>query len=211
MPSAPLTDFAAALPIFFGDAEGVGDFVNLLFVAAWCVFLLIGGLAKKFFGKKSSDNETENTAADDAAGTDFFGNDAEDAPQKAPSIKESLENINATLAQMRETTAELDREITRRRALAAQAHQKQLAAQQQAYAAQYYASLAQYYANASIPAAGAYGSVPAAGTDRISPAARNALADGILADRDALRRAVLAHEILLPPLALRNRSFPREL
>lgn len=210
MPSAPLTDFAAAFPIFFGNAESVGDIVNLLFVAAWCVFLLIGGLAKKFFGKKSSDNETENNAADDAAGIDFFGNDAEDAPQKTPSVKESLKNINATLAQMRETTAALDREITHRRALAAQ-RQKQLAAQQQAYAAQYYASLAQYYANASGNAAGAYGSVPAAGTDRISPAARNALADGILADRDALRRAVLAHEILLPPLALRNRAFPREL
>lgn len=210
MPSAPLTDFAAAFPIFFGNAESVGDIVNLLFVAAWCVFLLIGGLAKKFFGKKSSDNETENNAADDAAGTDFFGNDAEDAPQKTPSVKESLKNINATLAQMRETTAALDREITHRRALAAQ-RQKQLAAQQHAYAAQYYASLAQYYANASGNAAGAYGSVPAAGTDRISPTARNALADGILADRDALRRAVLAHEILLPPLALRNRSFPREL
>lgn len=210
MPSAPLTDFAAAFPIFFGNAESVGDIVNLLFVAAWCVFLLIGGLAKKFFGKKLSDNETENNAADDAAGTDFFGNDAEDAPQKTPSVKESPKNINATLAQMRETTATLDREITRRRALAEQ-RQKQLAAQQQAYAAQYYASLAQYYANASGNVAGAYGSVPAAGTDRISPTARNALADGILADRDALRRAVLAHEILLPPLALRNRSFPREL
>lgn len=210
MPSAPLTDFAAAFPIFFGNDESVGDIVNLLFVAAWCVFLLIGGLAKKFFGKKSSDNEPENNAADDAAGTDFFGNDAEDAPQKTPSVKESLKNINATLAQMRETTAALDREITRRRTLAAQ-RQKQLAAQQQARATQYYASLAQYYANASGNAAGTYGSVPAAGTDRISPTARNALADGILANRDALRRAVLAHEILLPPLALRNRSFPREL
>lgn len=168
-------------PFMLAESGSAENPVKLLVVLLWFVILAVGGIAKFLSAQKKSDAEEEDEPADAAP---FPPADAAHAPARN-AVPEAPEDAFA--AMLREELIRQKERARRARAEKAQTKKK------------------------PVPAAACEAAPPpsSAGTPPVpgAPARRktSAPAADLLGSREALRRAVLAQEILSPPLALRER------
>ena len=171
-----------------GSAENP---VKLLFVLLWFVILAVGGVAKFLSAQKKSDAEEEDEPADAAP---FPPADAAHAPARN-AVPEAPEDAFAAMLReelIRQKERARERRLEEMRARRARAEKAQTKKK-------------------PVPAAACEAAPPpsSAGTPPVpgAPARQktSAPAADLLGSREALRRAVLAQEILSPPLALRER------
>lgn len=173
-------------PFMLAESAPAENPVKLLFVLLWFVILAVGGIAKFLSAQKKSDAEEEDEPADAAP---FPPADAAHAPARN-AVPEAPEDAFA--AMLRE---ELIRQKERARERRLEEMRARRARAEKARTEKKPVPAAQAREVAETP--------PAPG----APARRktSAPAADLLGSREALRRAVLAQEILSPPLALRDR------
>lgn len=173
-------------PFMLAESAPAENLVKLLFVLLWFVILAVGGIAKFLSAQKKSDAEEEDEPADAAP---FPPADAAHAPARN-AVPEAPEDAFAAMLReelIRQKERARERRLEEMRARRARAEKartekKPVPAAQAREAAE------------TLPA-------PAAQARRKT----SAPAADLLGSREALRRAVLAQEILSPPLALRDR------
>lgn len=173
-------------PFMLAESGSAENPVKLLVVLLWFVILAVGGIAKFLSAQKKSDAEEE----DEPAGTaPFPPADAAHAPARN-AVPEAPEDAFA--AMLRE---ELIRQKERARERRLEEMRARRARAEKARTEKKPVPAAQAREVAETPPA------PAAQARRKT----SAPAADLLGSREALRRAVLAQEILSPPLALRDR------
>ena len=166
-------------PFMLAESGSAENPVKLLVVLLWFVILAVGGIAKFLSAQKKSDAEEEDEPAGAAPFPPAEAAHARNAVPEAPE--------DAFAAMLREELIRQKERARRARAEKAQTKKK------------------------PVPAAACEAAPPpsSAGTPPVpgAPARRktSAPAADLLGSREALRRAVLAQEILSPPLALRER------
>lgn len=173
-------------PFMLAESASAENPVKLLFVLLWFVILAVGGIAKFLSAQKKSDAEEEDEPADAAP---FPPADAAHAPARN-AVPEAPEDAFAAMLReelIRQKERARERRLEEMRARRARAEKARTEKK-------------------PVPAAQAREvaeTTPAPG----APARRktSAPAADLLGSREALRRAVLAQEILSPPLALRER------
>lgn len=165
-------------PFMLAESAPAENPVKLLFVLLWFVILAVGGVAKFLSAQKKSDAEEEDEPADAAHAP------ARNAVPEAPE--------DAFAAMLRE---ELIRQKERARERRLEEMRARRARAEKARTEKKPVPAAQAREVAETPPA------PAAQARRKT----SAPAADLLGSREALRRAVLAQEILSPPLALRDR------
>ena len=173
-------------PFMLAESAPAENLVKLLFVLLWFVILAVGGIAKFLSAQKKSDAEEEDEPADAAP---FPPADAAHAPARN-AVPEAPEDAFA--AMLRE---ELIRQKERARKRRLEEMRARRARAEKARTEKKPVPAAQAREAAETPPA------PAAQARRKT----SAPAADLLGSREALRRAVLAQEILSPPLALRDR------
>lgn len=173
-------------PFMLAESAPAENPVKLLFVLLWFVILAVGGIAKFLSAQKKSDAEEEDEPADAAP---FPPADAAHAPARN-AVPEAPEDAFA--AMLRE---ELIRQKERARERRLEEMRARRARAEKARTEKKPVPAAQAREVAETPP------VPAAQARRKT----SAPAADLLGSREALRRAVLAQEILSPPLALRDR------
>lgn len=173
-------------PFMLAESAPAENPVKLLFVLLWFVILAVGGIAKFLSAQKKSDAEEEDEPADAAP---FPPADAAHAPARN-AVPEAPEDAFA--AMLRE---ELIRQKERARERRLEEMRARRARAEKARTEKKPVPAAQAREVAEPPPA------PAAQARRKT----SAPAADLLGSREALRRAVLAQEILSPPLALRDR------
>lgn len=173
-------------PFMLAESAPAENPVKLLVVLLWFVILAVGGVAKFLSAQKKSDAEEEDEPADAAP---FPPADAAHAPARN-AVPEAPEDAFA--AMLRE---ELIRQKERARERRLEEMRARRARAEKARTEKKPAPVAQAREAAETPPA------PAAQARRKT----SAPAADLLGSREALRRAVLAQEILSPPLALRDR------
>lgn len=173
-------------PFMLAESAPAENPVKLLFVLLWFVILAVGGIAKFLSAQKKSDAEEEDEPADAAP---FPPADAAHAPARN-AVPEAPEDAFA--AMLRE---ELIRQKERARKRRLEEMRARRARAEKARTEKKPVPAAQAREAAETPPA------PAAQARRKT----SAPAADLLGSREALRRAVLAQEILSPPLALRDR------
>lgn len=173
-------------PFMLAESAPAENPVKLLFVLLWFVILAVGGIAKFLSAQKKSDAEEEDEPADAAP---FPPADAAHAPARN-AVPEAPEDAFA--AMLRE---ELIRQKERARERRLEEMRARRARAEKARTEKKPVPAAQAREVAETPPA------PAAQARRKT----SAPAADLLGSREALRRAVLAQEILSPPLALRER------
>lgn len=173
-------------PFMLAESAPAENPVKLLFVLLWFVILAVGGIAKFLSAQKKSDAEEEDEPADAAP---FPPADAAHAPARN-AVPEAPEDAFA--AMLRE---ELIRQKERARERRLEEMRARRARAEKARTEKKPVPAAQAREVAETPPA------PAAQARRKT----SAPAADLLGSREALRRAVLAQEILSPPLALRDR------
>lgn len=173
-------------PFMLAESGSAENPVKLLFVLLWFVILAVGGVAKFLSAQKKSDAEEEDEPADAAP---FPPADAAHAPARN-AVPEAPEDAFA--AMLRE---ELIRQKERARERRLEEMRARRARAEKARTEKKPVPAAQAREVAETPPA------PAAQARRKT----SAPAADLLGSREALRRAVLAQEILSPPLALRDR------
>lgn len=173
-------------PFMLAESAPAENLVKLLFVLLWFVILAVGGIAKFLSAQKKSDAEEEDEPADAAP---FPPADAAHAPARN-AVPEAPEDAFA--AMLRE---ELIRQKERARERRLEEMRARRARAEKARTEKKPVPAAQAREAAETPPA------PAAQARRKT----SAPAADLLGSREALRRAVLAQEILSPPLALRDR------
>lgn len=173
-------------PFMLAESAPAENLVKLLFVLLWFVILAVGGVAKFLSAQKKSDAEEEDEPADAAP---FPPADAAHAPARN-AVPEAPEDAFA--AMLRE---ELIRQKERARERRHEEMRARRARAEKARTEKKPVPAAQAREAAETPPA------PAARARRKT----SAPAADLLGSREALRRAVLAQEILSPPLALRDR------
>lgn len=173
-------------PFMLAESAPAENPVKLLFVLLWFVILAVGGIAKFLSAQKKSDAEEEDEPADAAP---FPPADAAHAPARN-AVPEAPEDAFA--AMLRE---ELLRQKERARERRLEEMRARRARAEKARTEKKPVPAAQAREVAETPPA------PAAPARRKT----SAPAADLLGSREALRRAVLAQEILSPPLALRER------
>lgn len=173
-------------PFMLAESAPAENLVKLLFVLLWFVILAVGGVAKFLSAQKKSDAEEEDEPADAAP---FPPADAAHAPARN-AVPEAPEDAFA--AMLRE---ELIRQKERARERRLEEMRARRARAEKARTEKKPVPAAQAREVAETPPA------PAAPARRKT----SAPAADLLGSREALRRAVLAQEILSPPLALRER------
>ena len=173
-------------PFMLAESAPAENLVKLLFVLLWFVILAVGGIAKFLSAQKKSDAEEEDEPADAAP---FPPADAAHAPARN-AVPEAPEDAFA--AMLRE---ELIRQKERARERRLEEMRARRARAEKARTEKKPVPAAQAREVAETPPA------PAAQARRKT----SAPAADLLGSREALRRAVLAQEILSPPLALRDR------
>lgn len=173
-------------PFMLAESAPAENLVKLLFVLLWFVILAVGGVAKFLSAQKKSDAEEEDEPADAAP---FPPADAAHAPARN-AVPEAPEDAFA--AMLRE---ELIRQKERARERRLEEMRERRARAEKARTEKKPVPAAQAREAAETPPA------PAAQARRKT----SAPAADLLGSREALRRAVLAQEILSPPLALRDR------
>lgn len=173
-------------PFMLAESAPAENLVKLLFVLLWFVILAVGGIAKFLSAQKKSDAEEEDEPADAAP---FPPADAAHAPARN-AVPEAPEDAFA--AMLRE---ELIRQKERARERRLEEMRERRARAEKARTEKKPVPAAQAREAAETPPA------PAAQARRKT----SAPAADLLGSREALRRAVLAQEILSPPLALRDR------
>ena len=173
-------------PFMLAESGSAENPVKLLFVLLWFVILAVGGIAKFLSAQKKSDAEEEDEPADAAP---FPPADAAHAPARN-AVPEAPEDAFA--AMLRE---ELIRQKERARERRLEEMRARRARAEKARTEKKPVPAAQAREVAETPPA------PAAQARRKT----SAPAADLLGSREALRRAVLAQEILSPPLALRER------
>lgn len=173
-------------PFMLAESAPAENPVKLLFVLLWFVILAVGGVAKFLSAQKKSDAEEEDEPADAAP---FPPADAAHAPARN-AVPEAPEDAFA--AMLRE---ELIRQKERARERRLEEMRARRARAEKARTEKKPVPAAQAREVAETPPA------PAAQARRKT----SAPAADLLGSREALRRAVLAQEILSPPLALRDR------
>ena len=173
-------------PFMLAESAPAENPVKLLFVLLWFVILAVGGIAKFLSAQKKSDAEEEDEPADAAP---FPPADAAHAPARN-AVPEAPEDAFA--AMLRE---ELLRQKERARERRLEEMRARRARAEKARTEKKPVPAAQAREVAETPPA------PAAPARRKT----SAPAADLLGSREALRRAVLAQEILSPPLALRDR------
>lgn len=173
-------------PFMLAESGSAENPVKLLVVLLWFVILAVGGVAKFLSAQKKSDAEEEDEPADAAP---FPPADAAHAPARN-AVPEAPEDAFA--AMLRE---ELIRQKERARERRLEEMRARRARAEKARTEKKPVPAAQAREAAETPPA------PAARARRKT----SAPAADLLGSREALRRAVLAQEILSPPLALRDR------
>lgn len=173
-------------PFMLAESAPAENPVKLLVVLLWFVILAVGGVAKFLSAQKKSDAEEEDEPADAAP---FPPADAAHAPARN-AVPEAPEDAFA--AMLRE---ELIRQKERARERRLEEMRARRARAEKARTEKKPVPAAQAREAAETPPA------PAAQARRKT----SAPAADLLGSREALRRAVLAQEILSPPLALRDR------
>lgn len=173
-------------PFMLAESAPAENPVKLLVVLFWFVILAVGGIAKFLSAQKKSDAEEEDEPADAAP---FPPADAAHAPARN-AVPEAPEDAFA--AMLRE---ELIRRKERARERRLEEMRARRARAEKARTEKKPVPAAQAREVAETPPA------PAAQARRKT----SAPAADLLGSREALRRAVLAQEILSPPLALRDR------
>lgn len=173
-------------PFMLAESAPAENPVKLLVVLLWFVILAVGGVAKFLSAQKKSDAEEEDEPADAAP---FPPADAAHAPARN-AVPEAPEDAFA--AMLRE---ELIRQKERARERRLEEMRARRARAEKARTEKKPVPAAQAREAAETPPA------PAAQARRKT----SAPAADLLGNREALRRAVLAQEILSPPLALRDR------
>lgn len=173
-------------PFMLAESGSAENPVKLLVVLLWFVILAVGGIAKFLSAQKKSDAEEEDEPADAAP---FPPADAAHAPARN-AVPEAPEDAFA--AMLRE---ELIRQKERARERRLEEMRARRARAEKARTEKKPVPAAQAREVAETPPA------PAAQARRKT----SAPAADLLGSREALRRAVLAQEILSPPLALRDR------
>lgn len=173
-------------PFMLAESAPAENPVKLLVVLLWFVILAVGGIAKFLSAQKKSDAEEEDEPADAAP---FPPADAAHAPARN-AVPEAPEDAFA--AMLRE---ELIRQKARARERRLEEMRERRARAEKARTEKKPVPAAQAREAAETPPA------PAAQARRKT----SAPAADLLGSREALRRAVLAQEILSPPLALRDR------
>lgn len=173
-------------PFMLAESAPAENPVKLLVVLLWFVILAVGGIAKFLSAQKKSDAEEEDEPADAAP---FPPADAAHAPARN-AVPEAPEDAFA--AMLRE---ELIRQKERARERRLEEMRARRARAEKARTEKKPVPAAQAREAAETPPA------PAAQARRKT----SAPAADLLGSREALRRAVLAQEILSPPLALRDR------
>lgn len=173
-------------PFMLAESAPAENPVKLLFVLLWFVILAVGGIAKFLSAQKKSDAEEEDEPADAAP---FPPADAAHAPARN-AVPEAPEDAFA--AMLRE---ELIRQKERARERRLEEMRARRARAEKARTEKKPVPAAQAREVAETPPA------PAAPARQKT----SAPAADLLGSREALRRAVLAQEILSPPLALRDR------
>lgn len=173
-------------PFMLAESAPAENPVKLLVVLLWFVILAVGGIAKFLSAQKKSDAEEEDEPADAAP---FPPADAAHAPARN-AVPEAPEDAFA--AMLRE---ELLRQKERARERRLEEMRARRARAEKARTEKKPVPAAQAREAAETPPA------PAAQARRKT----SAPAADLLGSREALRRAVLAQEILSPPLALRER------
>lgn len=173
-------------PFMLAESAPAENPVKLLVVLLWFVILAVGGVAKFLSAQKKSDAEEEDEPADAAP---FPPADAAHAPARN-AVPEAPEDAFA--AMLRE---ELIRQKERARERRHEEMRARRARAEKARTEKKPVPAAQAREAAETPPA------PAAQARRKT----SAPAADLLGSREALRRAVLAQEILSPPLALRDR------
>lgn len=173
-------------PFMLAESAPAENLVKLIFVLLWFVILAVGGIAKFLSAQKKSDAEEEDEPADAAP---FPPADAAHAPARN-AVPEAPEDAFA--AMLRE---ELIRQKERARERRLEEMRARRARAEKARTEKKPVPAAQAREAAETPPA------PAAQARRKT----SAPAADLLGSREALRRAVLAQEILSPPLALRDR------
>lgn len=171
-------------PFMLAESAPAENPVKLLFVLLWFVILAVGGIAKFLSAQKKSDAEEE----DEPAGAAPF------PPQEAAPARNAVPEApeDAFAAMLRE---ELIRQKERARERRLEEMRARRARAEKARTEKKPVPAAQAREVAETPPA------PAAQARRKT----SAPAADLLGSREALRRAVLAQEILSPPLALRER------
>lgn len=173
-------------PFMLAESGSAENPVKLLVVLLWFVILAVGGIAKFLSAQKKSDAEEEDEPAGAAP---FPPADAAHAPARN-AVPEAPEDAFA--AMLRE---ELIRQKERARERRLEEMRARRARAEKARTEKKPVPAAQAREVAETPPA------PAAQARRKT----SAPAADLLGSREALRRAVLAQEILSPPLALRDR------
>lgn len=171
-------------PFMLAESGSAENPVKLLVVLLWFVILAVGGIAKFLSAQKKSDAEEE----DEPAGAAPF------PPQEAAPARNAVPEApeDAFAAMLRE---ELLRQKERARERRLEEMRARRARAEKARTEKKPVPAAQAREVAETPPA------PAAQARRKT----SAPAADLLGSREALRRAVLAQEILSPPLALRER------
>ena len=176
-------------PFMLAESAPAENPVKLLFVLLWFVILAVGGIAQFLSAQKKSDAEEE----DEPAGAAPFP--PQEAAPARNAVPEAPEDAFAAMLReelIRQKERGRERRLEEMRARRARAEKAQTKKK-------------------PVPAAACEAAPPpsSAGTPPVPGAqARrktSAPAADLLGSREALRRAVLAQEILSPPLALRDR------
>lgn len=171
-------------PFMLAESAPAENLVKLLFVLLWFVILAVGGVAKFLSAQKKSDAEEEDEPADAAPFPPADAAPARNAVPEAPEDAFAAMLREELLRQKERARERRLEEMRARRARAEKARTEKKpvpAAQAREVAETPPAPAAQARLKTSAPAA------------------------DLLGSREALRRAVLAQEILSPPLALRER------
>ncbi len=176
-------------PFMLAESGSAENPVKLLVVLLWFVILAVGGIAKFLSAQKKSDAEEE----DEPAGAAPFP--PQEAAPARNAVPEAPEDAFAAMLReelLRQKERARERRLEEMRARRARAEKARTEKK-------------------PVPAAACEAAPPpsSAGTPPApaAPARRktSAPAADLLGSREALRRAVLAQEILSPPLALRER------
>lgn len=176
-------------PFMLAESAPAENPVKLLVVLLWFVILAVGGIAKFLSAQKKSDAEEEDEPADAAPFPPADAAHARNAVPEAPEDAFAAMLREELLRQKERARERRLEEMRARRARAEKARTKKK----------------------PVPAAACEAAPPpsSAGTPPVpgAPARQktSAPAADLLGSREALRRAVLAQEILSPPLALRDR------
>ena len=187
---------------------------NLIFVAIW-VLLVVGGIVKNLFKKKSENAESDSDDAPAHAGGTALSREqiAHDDPiDIALAMRDAQARAEAARrerhARKTRPPQPSDEEIReRRRALLLEKQRDAEArlARAYAYARNLEAQIAaEFPQTPQAPRSRALGAYAPGNARGAAHGGSHVAASEVFADREALRRAVLAQEILSPPLALRR-------